>query len=92
MATKSPSSLVRQLTESVITEAKPVIIAQRPVDYWQCPHCNEEIHEKHAYPEEPMNESSRVMVHSDCGGRFLPPPPTAAEQSFIEMLKSGFQV
>lgn len=87
MATKSSSPLVRLLTESASAEVKPVIIAQRPVDYWQCPHCNEEIHEKHAYPEDALSESNRTMIHTDCGGRFTPPPPTKAELEFIAQLK-----
>lgn len=84
MSTKNVSPIVRRLTEASSAEPKPVVIAQRSVDYWQCPHCNEEIHEKHSYAEEPMNESSRVMVHSDCGGRFTPPPMTAKERAWLD--------
>jgi len=87
MSTKHASPLVRQLTESIRTEVKPVIIAQRPVEYWQCPHCNEEIHEKHAYPEDALSESNRTMIHSDCGGRFTPPPLSKAEQDWLDKLK-----
>jgi hypothetical protein len=55
-----PSPQVKRLCEAV--DAKPVVIAQRSVDYHVCPHCNQEIHEKHTYTDE-----SGVEYHRDCG-------------------------
>jgi len=65
--------LVRKLTESseINTDKSmplPVIIEQRSVDYWRCPHCKQEIHEKHTYVEEGIDH------HSDCNGAIKFPP------------------
>ena len=53
------------LGESVAPKAHPlkVIEATRPVKYLVCPHCNEEIHEKHIG----LNEAGQDF-HRDCGG------------------------
>ena len=61
------SHLVQRLTEArrapvVGTQPLPVVIAHRPVTFWQCPHCHQEIHEKHLFYE------NEVAHHSDCGG------------------------
>ncbi len=55
----------RILGESVDpkTQPKKVIEATRPVTYWVCPHCNQEIHEKHTG----INEAGQDF-HRDCGG------------------------
>lgn len=74
--------LIRRLVESK-TDSAPVpevIIAERKTTYWKCPHCKQEIHEKHAYSD------GDTEVHGDCGGRFRRPPPTKAEQAFIKQL------
>ena len=64
--------LVQRLTESVdapdTRKALPVIIDSRPVEYWKCPHCQQEIHEKHTYVHE------GVEYHSDCKGPITLPP------------------
>lgn len=65
--------LIQRLTESVDTAVdkrtpKPVIIDSRPVEYWRCPHCQQEIHEKHTYVHE------GIEYHSDCKGAIIPPP------------------
>ena len=67
------SNLIKRLTEARATThagavPKPVIIAQRTEDYWKCPHCNEEIHEKHTF------DDKGVTFHSDCGGAIQLPP------------------
>lgn len=60
----------RMLGESVGDKNQPlkVIEATRPVTYWVCPHCNEEIHEKHTG----INESGQDY-HRDCGGIIVLP-------------------
>ena len=65
--------LVRRLTESAeVAAAKaaplPVIVDSRPESFWRCPHCKQEIHEKHMY------EENGVEHHSDCGGAIQLPP------------------
>ena len=65
--------LIQRLTESEGLRLNkstplPVIIEQRPVDYWKCPHCQQEIHEKHTYVEEGVDH------HSDCNGAIKFPP------------------
>ena len=66
--------LIQRLTESeqVISPDKnkplPIIIDSRPVEFWRCPHCQQEIYEKHTYVEEGIER------HSDCGGAITRPP------------------
>lgn len=66
--------LIQRLTESVDSRPfrgaaiAPVIVDSRPVEFWRCPHCKEEIYEKHTYVEEGIER------HSDCGGPIQPPP------------------
>jgi len=65
--------LIQRLTESDALRTDngtplPVIIEQRSVDYWKCPHCKQEIHEKHTYVEEGID------YHSDCKGAIKFPP------------------
>jgi len=68
------NSMIKRLTESedqVRTDKStplPVIIDSRPVEFWRCPHCQQEIHEKHTY----VNEG--VDYHSDCKGAIKFPP------------------
>lgn len=61
--------LVKQLTESsTIWTPKPVIVDSRPQEFWRCPHCQQEIHEKHTALRE------GVEIHLDCGGAIVLPP------------------
>ena len=61
--------LVQRLTEAAgAVEPKPVIVDSRPVTYWRCPHCQQEIHEKHTYNE------AGVDFHSDCRKPIKFPP------------------
>jgi hypothetical protein len=72
------NKLIQRLTESgdQLKPVKPfagapvkdVVIDSRPVEFWRCPHCQEEIHEKHTYTQE------GVDYHADCGGPIKPPP------------------
>ena len=67
------SHLIKRLTEARTTAhagapARPVIVASRSVSYWKCPHCGEEIHEKHVF------DDKGVTFHSDCGGPIELPP------------------
>jgi len=57
--------LIRQVIgESQQTNENAVIVKQRPVDYYVCPHCHEEIHEKGTYSDD-NGDTSR---HRACGG------------------------
>ena len=75
--------LVQRLTESVAAPDTrtplPVIIEQRPVDNWKCPHCQQEIHEKHTYVHE------GVDYHSDCKGP-IKFPPTEIDPQWRKLL------
>lgn len=55
-----PSPHVQRLCEAV--SAKPVVVAQRAVDYHVCPHCQQEIHEKGTYMDE-----HGTTYHRECG-------------------------
>lgn len=62
---------VQRLTESqapVAPQPLPVIVDSRPVEYWRCPHCKQEIYEKHTYHED------GVDYHSDCKNPIKFPP------------------
>ena len=50
----------------------PVIKGSKPVEVWLCPHCNEQIHEKHTYVSEGID------YHSDCGKPIKFPAPDPA--------------
>ncbi len=54
--------LIQKLTESQAAEPLPVIIDSKPLEFWRCPHCKQEIHEKHTYCVNGMD------YHSDCKG------------------------
>jgi hypothetical protein len=60
------NSLIQRLTEA--KEPLPVIIDSKPVEFWRCPHCKQEIYEKHMYYE------NGVDYHSDCKGPIKMPP------------------
>lgn len=59
----------------------PVIEATRPTTYLQCPHCQQEIYEKHNYVDD-----KGVDRHSDCGGAIQFPPPSPEEQAWLKKL------
>lgn len=65
-----PSPLVRRITESDagLNEVKPVIKGTRQIEVLMCPHCQQEILEKHMYWE------AGVDRHRDCGGAIQMPP------------------
>lgn len=46
----------------------PVIVDSRPVEFHRCPHCQQEIYEKHIY------EQDGIDYHSDCKGAIKLPP------------------
>ena len=65
------SPVIRQvLGESA--EPLPVIETTRAVKVLQCPHCQQEIHEKHVYVQE------GVDYHSDCRKPIRMPAPDPA--------------
>lgn len=73
------NSLVRQiLGESVVAftldEAKPVLVKTRPVEYHECPHCGQEIFEKHTFIDGDYASGNYVERHSDCKGAIKFPP------------------
>lgn len=51
-----------------LNEPKMIIEAFKPVKCWVCPHCRQEIHEKHTFME------GKQEFHSDCKGALLRPP------------------
>lgn len=67
----SSPTVRRMLGESARTpdpakdQPKTVIEATRPTTYHVCPHCHQEIYEKHTYSE----DNGLTERHSDCGGR-----------------------
>lgn len=65
---------IQRLTESAEVRAAKdvptqVIKDSRPIEIYRCPHCQQEIHEKHTYVEE-----SGIERHRDCGGAIQWPP------------------
>lgn len=72
--------------------AKPVELGERKSTYWICPHCREEIHEKHSYPKDPewwKSGKPLIEIHRDCGGEFIPPPSDPEVFAFLGQLKSA---
>jgi uncharacterized C2H2 Zn-finger protein len=45
-------------------ELKTTVRDSRPEYFHRCPHCNEEIYERHEYTE----DGGKTWRHSDCGG------------------------
>jgi len=64
-------------------EVRAVIEDTRPVKFYRCPHCNEEIFEKHDYVDE-----SGVTRHRGCGGAFKWPPPSPEQKAWLDKLLS----
>lgn len=48
-----------------------------------CPHCEQEIHEKHTYSENGKD------FHSDCGGMIEFPAPSAEDQAYFQQHWGG---
>jgi len=90
----SSNTARRMLGESVGTPKpfarapiKKVIEANRPVTYQVCPHCNQEIFEKHTYIDGDFASGEYVERHSDCGGAIEMPETKhdlAPEWKFLE--------
>jgi hypothetical protein len=72
-------------------DAPQVELAERKETYWKCPHCKQEIYEKHSWPANRDNINDGVEVHIDCGGKFKRPPMSPSEQLWMEEFfgKSG---
>lgn len=68
------SPLVRRILGESLpsSQALPVIPSTRPLSIFLCPHCQQEIHEKHCYDQD------GVSFHSDCGGPIEFPQPDPA--------------
>lgn len=74
------------------SEALPVELGERKSTYWICPHCKEEIHEKHSYPKDPewwKTGGPLIEVHKGCGGEFLPPPADPAALEWLSRWKTA---
>jgi len=56
----------------------PVIQDTKPMTILRCPHCREEIYEKHSYRENGKD------FHSDCGGAIEFPGPSPEEKAYFE--------
>lgn len=65
---------------------KPVIEDTRPVKFYRCPHCQQEIFEKHDY----VDQQGQTR-HRECGGAFNWPPidPNSLSPEWRHILKLG---
>jgi len=81
------SPIVRKMLGESVEQPKPfvaaplkkVIEADRPVTYQVCPHCNQEIFEKHTYIDGDFRSGEYVERHSDCGGAIEMPESDLSE-------------
>lgn len=77
------------LSEAITLEAKPVVLKDKVIKngIMECPHCKQEIHEKGTLTH--INESGKMRhYHGACGGEIILPPPSPAEQKFLDQLRS----
>jgi predicted Zn finger-like uncharacterized protein len=73
LGTISPA-VRRVLGESAaLDEVKPVVVKTRQEEYHVCPHCGQEIHEKHTFVEG-YGTPGEIERHADCGGAIKFPP------------------
>ena len=77
------SQLKREKDETPVVE-----IAERKSEYWRCPHCKQEIYEKHSRPVDPYDVECNEEIHLDCGGKYKRPPMSEAEMLWLEQFKS----
>jgi hypothetical protein len=56
------------LNQETLKVPKKIIEATRTETFWECPHCHQEIHEKHTFME------GEQEFHSDCKGALIRPP------------------
>jgi len=68
MISKTAKMMLGESVQDTLDESKDtplkVIEATRPETYQVCPHCKQEIFEKHVYSD----DRGVTMRHSDCGG------------------------
>jgi hypothetical protein len=62
-------------------------IAEKKEEYWRCPHCKQEIYEKHSRPVDPYDVECNEEIHIDCGGKYKRPPLSEAEMLWLEQFK-----
>lgn len=74
-----------KLLESLVGEAKPVIVKSKVHEVWVCPHCNEDIQEKSIFSGRSVNEHR----HGPCNGLLKLPGPT---KETVEFLKSRWGI
>ena len=65
-------------------EALPVEIHEKSQECWKCPHCKQEIHEKHSYPVDPYDVECNEEIHMDCGGKFKRPPMDEETKNWLK--------
>jgi len=65
-------------------EAPPVEISEKSETCWKCPHCKQEIYEKHSYPVDPYDVECNEEIHSDCGGKFKRPPMDEETKNWLK--------
>ena len=68
---------------------KKVVEASRPVTYQVCPHCNQEIFERHTYIDGDFMSGEYVERHSDCGGAIEMPETDYALAPEWQFLRDG---
>lgn len=79
------STVKKVLGESVQEDqVLPVIESTRPVKIYLCPHCKNEILEKHSYRDE-----HGVERHCECNGAFTWPPPSPEELAYFKQHWGG---
>lgn len=54
----------KKVDQSGRVSENAVIVKQRPADYYVCPHCGEEIHEKGSFSD----DGGDTLKHGKCGG------------------------
>jgi len=57
-----------------MAEAKPIVVKQRQVEFDACPHCGQEIFEKHTWIDGDFRSGNYMERHSDCGGAVIRKP------------------
>lgn len=74
------SALARRILGESVPDKNavlPVIEATKPMKVHVCPHCSQEIYEKHTYIEGDIM-SAYITRHSNCGGAIKFPSPDPA--------------
>jgi len=57
-----------------MAEAKPIVVKQRQVEFDACPHCGQEILERHTWIDGDFTSGNYVERHSECNGAIIRKP------------------